>query len=329
MAETENIFSTQGPDGSFLGKYYCRLILADYERPLPFSPGSWDVSKGQTIFLPLPRELSDATSGRYNEESIEGIGDLINFDPAGLGFRIALEGAGPTLGAVAGAITKAAGGLGSIAAGAAEVGGVNSKNITSAIQSVTGKSPNPNPSVLFTGPDMRDINFSWAFYPKNYDEAEKVNEIIKKLKRAALPKPWAGYSSGVLSYPKLCQINFFPWDTGGNANSWGWTDKSIIRIKKCFLSSVSASYSDFGNPAFFHSQKESDTNYSVTYRLNVTFKEVEYILSRDWEDGVANFQDGTAIGQAVGNTINAGMNVITDAVSDIQKDFATLGNKQK
>jgi hypothetical protein len=142
---------------------------------------------------------------------------------------------------------------------------------------------------------MRDITFSWAFYPKNYDEAKRVNEIIKILKRAALPKPWTGYSSGILSYPQLCQINFFPWDTGGNANSWGWTDNSIIRIKKCFLSNVSASYSDFGNPAFFHSENVTDTNYSVTYRLNVTFKEVEYILSRDWEDGVQSFVDGVAL----------------------------------
>jgi hypothetical protein len=329
MAEAENIFATQGPDGSFLGKYYCRLILADYERPLPFSPGSWDVSKGKTVFLPLPRELSDATSGRYNEENIEGIGDIINYDPGGLGFRLALQGTGPALGKIAEAVTNAAGGLGGVAAAGADVVGINSKNITSAIQSITGKSPNPNPAVLFTGPDMRDITFSWSFYPKDYNEAKKVNEIIRILKAAALPKPWAGYSSGVLSYPKLCQINFFPWDTGGNANSWGWTNKSIIRIKKCFLSSVNASYSDFGNPAFFHSQNESDTNYSVTYRLNVTFKEVEYILSRDWEDDVTKFVDGTAAGQAVGNAINAVGNTVEEVANDLITNVGTLGRPQQ
>jgi len=299
MAEPTTLFETEaplsdGPDGSFLGKYYCRLILADYERTRPFSPGSWDISKGKTIFLPLPRELSDTTSGRYNEESIEGIGDIFNFDPLGLGARTVLQNIGPGFGAVGNALTKSLGGLGNMLSSAADNVGINSKNITSAIQSQTGYSPNPNPSVLFSGPDMRDITFSWAFYPKNYEEAKKVNEIIRILKRAALPSPIGGFITGVLNYPKLCQINFFPWDKGGNANSWGWTDNSIIRIKKCFLSSVNASYSDFGNPAFFHSEKESHTNYSVTYRLNITIKEVEYILSKDWEDGVQSNKDTTS-----------------------------------
>jgi hypothetical protein len=291
MAETENIFASQGPDGSFLGKYYCRLILGDYERTRPFAPGSWKIENGQTIFLPLPRELSDSTSGRYNEESIEGIGDIVNRDPLGLTGRTILTNIGPGLGAIGEAATDALGGAGKMIASAAENAGITSRNITSALQSVTGYAPNPNPSVLFTGPDMRDITFSWAFYPKNYEEAEKVDKTIKILKQAALPTPAIGNVTGVLEYPKLCQINFFPWDTGGNSNSWGWTDKSIIRIKKCFLSSVNASYSDFGNPAFFHSPDKKTNNYSVTYRLNITFKEVEFMLSRDWGDGVAKFDD--------------------------------------
>jgi hypothetical protein len=324
----KNIFATeapssQGPDGSFLGKYYCRLILGDYERTRPFAPGSWKIENGKTIFLPLPRELSDSTSGRYNEASIEGIGDILNFDPLGLGVRTAMESAGPLLDFAASKVDK----LGKVGEGltsAAENAGINGRNLTSAIQSQTGYSPNPNPSVLFSGPDLRDITFSWAFYPKNYEEAKKVNEIIKILKRAALPKPLTGFSSGVLTYPQLCQINFFPWDTGGNANSWGWTDRSIIRIKKCFLSSVNASYSDFGNPAFFHSTDVNPNNYSVTYRLNVTFKEVEYLLSRDWDDGVANFVDGVAKDNFSEDTGNVAKNIISGISSDIQKEQAKL-----
>jgi hypothetical protein len=134
--------AVEGPDGSFLGKYYCRLILADYERTRPFAPSSWDISKGKTIFLPLPRELSDDTSSKYSEESIEGIGDIINYDAGFLG-RLLLTSVGPIIGGVGKAATDAGGGIGGLIAAGAENTGLNSKNITSALQSVTGYAPNP------------------------------------------------------------------------------------------------------------------------------------------------------------------------------------------
>lgn len=287
---TRDLSSLAGPAQSFLGKYYCRLILGDYERTRPMAPATWNIQNGQTVFLPLPRELSDDTSNRYSEESIEGIGDIINRDPMGLGIRGALVNAAPAVGGISNAFLGALGGAGRLVSNAADNAGITTKNATSALQSLFGLSPNPNPTVLFTGPELRDINFSWAFYPKNYEEAVEINKLIKILKNAALPSD-QGKSTGVLKYPKLCQINFFPWDKGGSSNSWGWTDNSIIRIKKCFLSSVKASYSDFGNPAFFHGQKGNPNNYSVTYRLNITFKETEFMLARDWGEGVTGFSD--------------------------------------
>lgn len=326
----EEAESLPGPAQSFLGKYYCRLILGDYERTRPMAPGTWNIKNGKTVFLPLPRELSDDTSTRYSEESIEGIGDIINADPLGLGLRTLMTNVGPALAGLAGAATDAGGGIGNLISKAAENAGISGKNVTSALQSVTGYAPNPNPAVLFTGPELRDISFSWAFYPKNYEEAVEINKLIKTLKQASLPSPAAGYSTGVLQYPKLCQINFYPWDKGGGANSWGWTDKSIIRIKKCFLSSVKASYSDFGNPAFFHSLDDErfPDNYSVTYRLNITFKETEYMLSRDWGDGVANFAD-TLSGQANTTAFTAIESTALGAIpiEDLLRGAATLGQK--
>lgn len=268
----------KGPAGSFLGKYYCRLLLGEYDRTRPFEPGSWKPT--QSIFLPIPKDLTDDTYVSYSETALEGVGDLINFDFAGLGSRAALNAVGPILGA--GATATMAGLFGSagekIADKISDVTGLSSKNITSAAQSALGYSPNPNPAVLFTGPQLREFNFTWALYPKTPDESLHVDKVIKILKKAALPKTIWSASTGVLKYPDLCQINFFPWDSGGGGDQWGWTNDSIIRIKKCFLKSVKVNYSDFGNPAFFHG-----TELPVMYRLSITLQEVEYMLSNDWD----------------------------------------------
>lgn len=269
----------KGPAGSFLGKYYCRLLLGAYDRTRPFEPGAWTPS--QAIFLPIPKELSDDSYVNYSETNLEGVGDLINLNPAGLAGRMVLNGAGPLIEATVQATAAGVGGsfASKLTSGIADATGLTGKNITSAIQSVSGYSPNPNPAVLFTGPQLREFNFSWAFYPKTPDESKTIDGMIKKLKQAALPKHTLSSSTGVLKYPDLCQINFFPWDSNGGAETWGWTDRSIIRIKKCFLKNVRVNYSDFGNPAFFQG-----TELPVMYRLTLTLQEVEYMLSKDWND---------------------------------------------
>lgn len=269
-----------GPAGSFLGKYYCRLLLGPYTRTRPFATSSW--TPQQVVFLPIPKDLADDTSVNYSETNLEGVGDIINLDPGGFVGRLAFgQGGAQLLEAGASATAAAFGGpLGlKILDKVKEVSGVNTQNITSAIQAVSGYSPNPNPAVLFSGPELREFTFSWAFYPKTKEESYHIDKTIKTLKKAALPKPFFGNATGTLEYPYLCQINFFPWDEGGGSDSWGWTGNSIIRIKKCFMKSVRVNYSDFGNPAFFEG-----TNLPIMYRLNITLQETEYMLSDDWSD---------------------------------------------
>ena len=272
-------YSDLGPSESYLGKYYCRLLLGKYTRTKPFEPQEWKPE--ESIFLPIPRELSDETSVNYNETNLEGVGDIINANPAGLAGRAFFNGVGPLAGALGNASLSGLGGsvLQKIGQGAADVTGVTAENITSALQSSTGYAPNPNPAVLFTGPDLREISFSWSFYPKTSDESYKIDKMIKLLKRSALPSHTLSSTTGVLKYPKLCQINFFPWDKDGGSTTWGWTNSSIIRIKKCFIKSVKVGYSDYGNPAFFEG-----TTLPVMYRLSISLQETEYVLSKDWED---------------------------------------------
>jgi hypothetical protein len=136
---------------------------------------------------------------------------------------------------------------------------------------------------MFQGPLLRDFSFTWAFYPNNEKESIKIDKLIRKLKAMALPSDNIAGSSAILNYPHICQLNFYPWDRGGTGPH-GWDpDKSIIRIKKCFMSSVNVNYNAYGGTGFF----EGDRNLPISYALTINFKEIEYLLSDDWDRDVA------------------------------------------
>jgi hypothetical protein len=188
------------------------------------------------------------------------------------------------------------------------------------VQQLTGLAPNPNPSVAFQGPILRDFSYTWAFYPKSRDESEKIQGLIKVLKRSALPRHSAVNSASILDYPDMVQINFYPWDTGGDPKNWGWTDKSIIRYKKCFMQSVNVNYHPFGTPAFFEG-----TNLPVTYRVTIAFRETEYMLSEDWKNTVALPLEGSGrgidIGAVVGASVKLASNTINNAGQEVVDTF--------
>ena len=277
----------EGISGSILGKYYTRLTIGKYKRPKPFASPKFD--KTLVVLLPLPNELRDDTTVSYTNVNLETVGDIVNGNiGSGIGSAILrnsgamVMGVGSLAGNAFAAIGGALGGDAGekLAGGAASaVGSIfNAEQISSAVQQSAGLAPNPNPSVTFQGPVLRDFSYSWAFYPKSADESRKLQSLIKVLKRSALPRHTVKDSAAILDYPDMCQINFFPWDKEG-VGDWGWSDKSIIRYKKCVMQNINVNYNPFGTPAFFE-----DTNLPVSYQITISFKEIEYLLSEDWKN---------------------------------------------
>jgi hypothetical protein len=288
---------------SVYGKYYTRIRIGPYQRPTPFKRPEF--KSNLIINLPLPNELRDDTTVSYTNINLETVGDLINGNVgSGVGAAILrnsgnlIAGAGSLLGNIAAA---AAGGATRSNAVEGAVGGIAgaigslfpAEQITSAVQQSTGLAPNPNPSVAFQGPVLRDFSYTWAFYPKSAEESAKIDKMIKKLKARALPKNFADNSAAILRYPDMCQVNFFPWDSKGTG-TWGWSEKSIIRYKKCVMAGVNVNYNPFGTPAFFEG-----TQLPVTYQLTISFREIEYLLSDDWTS--TNYEGITGISEDVGN----------------------------
>jgi len=320
MVTTSDILNNQNSFNSSLGRYYCKLTFGPYERPSPFDKSEW---KPDThVVLPLPTNLMDITSVLYGTADLGAVGDIIN---GGLGnVNGFAAGGAATLLRQSGALSSAA--INSLAPNMVRskmnritnsvlrmVGSeFSSDKITSALQQSLGVSPNPNPSVMFQGPHLREFQFSWTFSAKNQAESNAIKKLIKTLKTKALPRNFFKGEVSILEYPDICQLNFYPWDGElTQQNEWGWSQDSIIRIKKCVMSNVSVQYNPSNVPAFFVSEDP------VVVRIDIAFKEIEYILSNDWGGEVGDIvvvdQIKEIAGKAIDSALTAGSNAI-DAI---------------
>lgn len=276
-------------------RFYCTLSLADYKRPNPFSKGQYVPNR--VFKLPLPQELRDDTTVGYDNVNLQLVGDIINGTVgAGLAAEVMRQG-----GDIVSGLINSVPVLGNVASTA-----LPGDALGSALSQSIGAAPNPNPSVAFSGPVLRDYTLTWTFMPNNDQEARAVRFIIQHLKMSSLPKNSITASASILGYPRTCQLNFFPWDTGGGGK-YGWSKYSIIRAKPAFMASVNVNYTSGAAPAFFHNEQKTP----VITQLTINFKEIEYHLRHDWSgDGSKVFK-----GQ-LGDTVSGALNTILSRSKD-------------
>lgn len=268
-----------------IGEYYCTLQFAEYKRPRPFDNFAFK-RVGTKYILPIPLQLFDNVGVDYTTTSLETVGDLINFrgsEPVGgagsVGGAVALRVGGSIVnGGIQGAADMM-GGLGRAGRFIGQQAGnlFNAAQMDSAIQSSIGFAPNPNQTVSFNGPRLRELNFSWTFLPQSREESTNVSNFIKELKRRSLPTSQFGINAGVLKYPNMVRMNFFPWDKGGERDHYGWTENSFIRLKRCVIERVAVNYAPSNIPAFFEGTKQP-----VATQVEITLKELEYMMSEDF-----------------------------------------------
>jgi hypothetical protein len=304
---TTNPVTPPTSGGSLSPKYYSTISIYDYRRPRPFDNVRDEILS--TITLPLPTQLSDITASAFSNMDMGVVGDALNLFIGGKAEDIASTPTGKGIDtAKIQPILNAFGNLGvaSIYRGAVIApelaknfavrnlprglgndlaSQIPAQQLSTAIEQSFGAIPNPNPAVRFNGPILRDMNLSWYFSPKNEQESNDLNLVIQTLKIASLPSYASALGvnlSGILNYPKIVQLNFYPWDLQSNssipANRWGWTENSIIKMKRCFMSAVNVNYNPGTVPSFFADKKTSP----VVTELNIQFKEIEYITAESW-----------------------------------------------
>lgn len=253
-----------------LGKYYMSFHFKKYVRPAPFVDAATQIVK--SIYLPLPRELIEGHSLNLNAQplgTVGGLADMLQYAAAEQsgskdGAAYAADGtvagarAAGAAGAVAvskSAILKKAVALGMIAGVNGETGRVIGQTIGGAV--------NPNLSVSFEGPTLREFNFNWDFSPENADESDALKEILNEMKKLSLPALAQEQSAMFLAYPHIVEVRIHPDD--------------LIPYKQCLVKSININYSPNGIPSFF---KGTRAPTSITLSLNV--QEIEYFLSEDF-----------------------------------------------
>lgn len=297
--------------------YFMKFRFYKYERSDLFDKAKSPLL--YTVDLPLPTELTDAQKASYKETNMGAIGNIMNngLNKGSTGTIMALGMTG---------VEAIADKLASVfPKGVQENTGITADNLMNAVEQYLGVAPNPNPSVLFKGPELRDINFSWQFNPRNKVESMRIRKAIQKMKSSALPATTFGTDTGLLRYPHIAMLNFYPWDKSSvvEDGTYGWSETSFLRIKRCVISNITSNYAPTGAPSFFAGSHEP-----TFIQLNISLKEIEFFVAGDWDSsnagiGFNKFDDSTVVGSGV----NAALGYITEKASTLGQNIADIGGK--
>jgi hypothetical protein len=242
-----------------LGPYYMSLHFKKYKRPAPFVDGETEIAK--SIYLPIPRELLEGHSVEWDTfrgDIIGGAADVMQWKAAG--GKDATSKAMSLVGSAA--VGKAVESVGSFVSTTLGVG-----DIGKTVEQSIGGSINPNLSVAFGGPQLREnLNFTWEFNPNNFDESSDLKNILNEIKMRSLPALAVEGSAQFLAYPHIveCRIH-------------AGSDDDLILYKQAVVTNVSINYSPNGIPSFFKGTREP-----TFIGLSLTLKEIEYFLSEDF-----------------------------------------------
>lgn len=91
-------------------------------------------------------------------------------------------------------------------------------------------------SLAFTGTNFRSFEFNFTLMPKNSEESNTIDEIVKAFKRNSLPE----YQEWKILYPNFWNVIIkFP------------QDRDVVKIKKCVATSTNTNIFADGTPTIF------------------------------------------------------------------------------
>lgn len=279
-----------------LGAYATSLQFITYQRPAPLTSPTLKFT--QAIFLPLPQQLTDAYGVTYTSEGLGLVGSVADsLTAADTQSSATGTAAAAAKGLARGALGKVGPGLGKLTTYAA--GAALSGEVSAATSQVVGAALNPNLSVTFNGPQMRQFSLSWEFVPHNAKESATIKEIIRQIKMRMLPTMTFSQSTAILDYPEMVQVSMNPITTS---------------YKRAMIEGVNVNYSQNGTPAFFSNGEP------MFIGLSINFIEIEYFLSGDFEtDSEFIRREAQGIGRDIESTVadlyKQGVSALPDAVS--------------
>jgi hypothetical protein len=231
----------------------------------------------KTILLPVPENLNYTDALKWSEQPIGVLNKMLPGVVSGVM-------SGDAGGATNAIQSLAGGGKIGLLLKAVQDMGLNANAIT---QGMAGKVANPYTEQIFEGINMRNFELSWKLVPRSQSEQLKIHELIKQIRKYALPNYSGslGVVEGTTSADTLSDrwlevpyIFNLSWKKPG-----GSALKSIPKIKPCVLKNITVSYTP-DNVWATHMVNKSDP-YPVAYNINMSFSETEIITGKDVDNG--------------------------------------------
>ena len=200
-----------------------------------------------SIAIYLPADVKDATSASYNNAAEMGVIGLAA--AGGVGFVQAMgrndfqAAAGSLLGSAKGIIMEAAKRMGSEFAGG--LSGVDPEAITGFANKAFGQATNPYMEVIFEKVGMRTFSYNFTFSPRNEDETQDVQRIIKMFRFHMLPE-MQGANERFLTLPSTFDIHYMYQMSTDIAKENNFYSK----IATCVLNGVDVDYTPDGVKSF-------------------------------------------------------------------------------
>ena len=258
---------------------YISIQAAEY-KPTGLSPQTGDLSnvnvgteRFETVILPMQPNLEESNAVSYGEDS----GNFIQL----AGGKFASDAINSIGGGDIGALGQAF-----VDAGTTAKNLINDSKTkafisayfagqavgTNLVGRTTGMVVNPNLTVLFSGPKLRQFSFAFPLTPRSEAEAVRIRKIIRAFKRNSLPQ--RSSSSAFLKSPRIFLLKYI-----FKSNSTAGTQHPFLnKFKPCMLDSFNVKYTP--DNSYMTLRDGSMTRYEIT----LTFKEVVPNYADEYND---------------------------------------------
>ena len=133
---------------------------------------------------------------------------------------------------------------------------------------------NPNLEMLFSGPSLRNFDFTFKLSPRDGNEAEQVRKIIRFFKQGMSVK--TSSSNVFLKAPNIFKIRYQTFNTNGDEI----LHPSLNIIKECALKSCDVQYTPDGTYMTYDDPFRTMTS----YQLSLSFGELDPIYDSDYTE---------------------------------------------
>lgn len=247
--------------------YFIEFTAYKYERGL--SKKDSGRVKHAIIRLPLMSGINMSYNMNYSDADMQLFADALL--SAGEASIEAIQGkAASSIAAAEAAFGQAKGAVAQQALNALTAGG----EYRAIAANELGATKNPRAEATFVGIGMRSHSFAFILIPRNTDERDIIQNIIRAIKINQHPSTFkteaVDLADAFLNYPVEWTIAFYSKDG---------SPLEVPPIPDCFLQSFGVGYNANGAPIFF------DDGTPTSYRLDLGFVESNQLTQQDIIDG--------------------------------------------